>query len=251
MMNSEEIEKIVPETIDNQEKINDTQESNTRELNDLEKRMQAHGWNPDGELSALDWIDTGFKKKQEKIDRTYEKLERLIAKQEKSEKDAFAKAKAELEAKRIAAIEEADIDKVKEIEKQQQTMVDPSVREYADAFVERNKAWLNGTSYREMEMAAVCSAIDKDLLSQNLNPKEHFEQIEARVKEKYPDYFGIEKPVNAVEGRQQVSVKQAGKKELTYDDLDEFQKRAAKNYARDHGKTVKDYIKRLQELERR
>lgn len=248
-MEQPNVPKIDLQNLDNVENIVDNVEEKPRELNDLEQRMQSHGWNPSGELSALDWIDSGFKIKNKKLDSAIDKLERMAQKQEQIEKDAYAKARADLEARRISAIEEADLDTVKDIEKQQHEMVDPSVREYADAFVDRNRTWLTGTEWRDKEMAAICSVKDRDLLDKKLPPKEHFEQLEAFVREKFPDYFGIEKPISAsVEGRQQATPKHVEKTKLTYNDLDEFQKRAAKRYAKDFGKSTQDYINKLQEL---
>ncbi len=221
---------------------------------EFELKMKNHGWDPNGKLSAEDWIDNGFKVKNKKLDSLFNSIETLKEKLVRQEKDAYAQARADLEAKRIAAIEEADLVTVKEIEQQQKVMTDPSVREYADAFVERNKTWLQGTTYRDLEMSAVCGVKDRVLVNEKLSPEEHFNQLEAFIKEKYPDYFGLQQPLiaNAVEGKQAVSIKSNNNnKKMGWDDLDEYQKRAAKNLQKSTGMKIEEYIKGLQQLDNR
>lgn len=255
MLNEEpKIEKIdLQKVVDNEDSGADNISNAAKNYTDFENKMMSHGWDPEGTLSAEDWIDNGFKIKNRKLDNLFSAVEELKTKMDKEKKDAYAQARADLEAERIAAIEEADLDKVKEIEKKQQTMVDPSVREYADAFTERNKTWLTGTSYKDMEMAAICGIKDKLLFEQKLPPKEHFAQLEAHMKEKYPEVYGLEKPISSVEGGQKVAIKQSAvgdKKKLTWDDLDQFQKQACKNLENSGKMKREDYIKKLQELSR-
>jgi hypothetical protein len=70
---------------------------------------------------------------------------------------------------------------------------------------------------------------------------------------RYPNYFGVtEEPApisNAVEGKQPLAVKQSGKKKMTFDDLDEFQKKAALNLQKTRGISIEDYIKKMQNIE--
>lgn len=241
---------MTDEIKDMEELINEAP-SSSREFTEFEIKMKNHGWDPEGKLSAEDWIDNGFKVKNKKLDSLFNSIETLKEKLVRQEKDAYAKARADLEAKRIAAIEEADLDTVRTIEQQQQVMVDPSVKEHVDAFVERNKAWLQGTTYRDQEMAAVVTVKDRNLVAEKLPPEEHFAQLEAYMKDKYPDYFNSDKPMNAVEGKQNVAVKQSdkSKKKLSWDDLDEYQKKVAKNLQKSRGIKIEDYIKKLQELD--
>lgn len=221
------------------------------EYTEFEKKMMSHGWNPDRELSAEEWIDNGFKVKQKKLDNLYEAVESLKDKLAMQEKTAYARAKADLESKRIEAIEMADVERVKEIEKQSQSLIDPSVMEHANAFKMKHSAWLNGTSYREQEMQHVCRQRDNELMIEGLSPENHFLKLENYMKGKYADYFQTEPDLapNPVVGKQQAAIKSSSKKKITYDDLDEFQKKAAKTLQKTRGISIEDYIKRLAEIE--
>lgn len=247
------IEKIDKNSLLNGDVKEQEPEKINRELSAFEQKMINHGWNPEGELSAEDWIDNGFKVKNKKLDSLFSTIEKMKERYEMAEKDAYARAKADLEAQRIEAIEMADVKRVKEIERQSQELIDPSVKEHVDAFKTKHSAWLNGTSFREREMQMICGNKDQELFSMKLNPEQHFEQLESYMKEKYPDYFGLEpKPVpNAVAGGQPQAVKQTAKKKMTFDDLDDFQKKAALNLQKSKGISIDDYIKRLIELDNR
>lgn len=256
------MKKILPEVTKQEDSLSNEEvkteeikeEKQEREFTSLEQKMMAHGWDPDGELSAEDWIDNGFKVKQKKLDSVFNTVEKLKEKLEQQEKQAYAKAKAELEAQRIEAIEMADVERVRNIEKEIKAVVDPSVKEHIDAFTEKHKAWLTGTSYRDQEMQMVCGQRDKEIFAEGLPPDKHFEKLEAYMRGKYPDYFSEEPaPIqSAVEGKQPATAKVShAKKKLTFDDLDKFQKQAALNLQRTRGVKIEDYIKRLQELDNR
>lgn len=251
-----EVKKIDKDALlDDEVKIEEQQESEQeKQFTSLEKKMLAHGWDPDGELSAEDWIDNGFKVKQQKLDKVFSTVEKLKEKLDKQEKDAYAKARADLESQRIEAIEMADVERVQQIEKEIKSVVDPSVKEHIDAFTMKHHAWLNGVSYREQEMQLACGKRDKEIFAEGLPPDKHFEKLEAFMKGQYPEYFQEEPaPIqSAVEGKQPATTKVShAKKKLTFDDLDPFQKRAALNLQKNRGIKIEDYIKRLQELDNR
>jgi hypothetical protein len=227
--------------------------NNITNLSSFEKKMLEHGWKPDGELSAEEWIDNGFKVKNKKLDSLFQTVERLKDKLARQEQDIYARAKAELEAKRIEAIELADVERVKQIEDQTRQLLDPSVKEHADAFIMKHQAWFNGTSYRDQEMQLVCKSRDKELIEERLPPDKHFEKLEEFMKGKYPDYFKVDPDpiINAVEGKQQSAIKSSHKKKITFDDLDEYQKNCARNLLKTRGISIDDYIKKLMELDNR
>lgn len=231
-----------------------TSQQDDRQFSEFEQICMERGWDPNGTMNAREWDENGWKHKQKKVDSLFNTIEKLKNKLEQQERDAYAKARADLEAQRIEAIEMADVERVRQIEDQTKQLIDPSVKEHADAFITKHQAWWNGTSYRDREMQLVCRNKDDELRTNNLPPEEHFLKLEEYMKNKYSDYFKVEPtPIaDAVEGKQPASVKTASnKKKLTFDDLDEFQKRAARNLQKTRGISIEDYIKRLTELDNR
>lgn len=233
-------------------KVEDKAPPVEKELSAFEQKMMNHGWKPDGELSAEDWIDNGFKVKNKKLDSLFQSVETLKEKLIRQERDAYAKAKADLEAQRIEAIEEADVKRVKQIEQQANQLTDPSVMEHLNAFKERNKAWMDGISYRDLEMQSIVRQKDQELANRALPADKHFEALENYMKGKFPDYFNSDPaPIsNAVEGKQATVAKQPNKSKLTFEDLDEFQKKAARNLKESTGMSYDDYIKQVIEMDK-
>lgn len=232
--------------------INDSKDSK-RDFSEFEQICIERGWDPDGKMNAREWDEYGWKHKQKKVDSLFATIEKMKNRMEQQEREAYAKARADLEAKRIEAIEMADVERVKQIENQTKQLIDPSVKEHADEFIMKHKAWYQGTSFRDREMQLVCQNRDNELVSENLIPEEHFKKLDEFMMKKYPEYFKVEpEPIsNSVEGKQPATVKISNKKKLTFDDLDEFQKRAAKNLQKSKGISIEDYIKRLIELDKR
>lgn len=220
-----------------------------KELSEFEQICVERGWDPEGEMDAKKWDENGWKIKQKKVDSLFDTIEKLKVKLEKQEKDAYAKARADLEAQRIEAIEMADVERVRQIEDQSKQLLDPSVKEHADAFITKHQAWFKGTSFRDREMQLVCQNKDYDLGNDKLAPEEHFKKLEEFMTVKYPEYFKVEpEPIpNAVEGKQSSTVKNS-KKKLTIDDLNDIQKEVAIRLQKSGKMTVEEYINKAVEL---
>lgn len=240
MPDTQEIKK---EEIDSQPQ---REEKGERQFSEFEQICLKRGWNPDGKMNALEWDENGWKVKQNKVDSLFATIDKLKNKMEQQEKDAYAKALADLEYKRVEAIEMADVERVKELEEQKKSLIDPSVKEHIDAFITKHQAWYKGTSFRDREMQLVCNNKDVELGVERLPPQEHFNKLEEFMKNKYPDYFVTEPlpAANAVEGGQSQAVKSGTKKKVTFDDLDDIQKEVATRLHKSGKMTIEDYIKR-------
>src|SRR5579871_642722 len=101
-------EELINDDLQNETISSNIKDEKSRDFTPFEQKMMKHGWNPEGELSAEDWIDNGFKVKNKKLDSLFYSVEHLKNKLEKQERDAHAKVKAELEKERIRAIQDAD-----------------------------------------------------------------------------------------------------------------------------------------------
>lgn len=172
--------------------IKKPEESQEKEHSEFEKICIDRGWDPNGELSAKDWDENGWKVKNKKLDSLFQTVEKLKNKLVRQEQESYERARAKLEAERIEAIEMADVQRVKEIEEHQKSLsLDPSVKEHIDAFITKHQTWLQGSSFTEREMQEVCKLKDTALINQKLPLEQHFQKLEEYMIERYPAFFII------------------------------------------------------------
>lgn len=124
-------------------------------------------------------------------------LEATAAHNKKAEEEAYARAKAEFEAAKYQAVADGDLDRFKELEKQekQDVVEQPKIIEdfnakYAHIF--------NGT--RTQDIKAAKSMVDtfKILMARKMPIEEAVATVENNLKADFPEYFQSEQEDNSV-----------------------------------------------------
>lgn len=220
-----------------------------KEYTDFEKECMEAGWDPKGAKPAGKWALDGLAVRNEKITDLYKisnDLKDMMSKQEKAIRE---QAEAELKAERDNAIRRGDLNHVREIEAQQtQAAAQNELHMQAQEFIKRNADWYQGSSYEHIKMQK--AAREADMTIGGNDPADHFRRVEEYIKGEFPDYFNKDAPkeeaprrAQAVEGSKSAVVRTASsKRTITFDDLNEDQKRFAKMYEKRGMMTIEQYI---------
>lgn len=237
----------------NEELQNEQPNSNEEEkvLSGIEKLAADHGWNPEGEKTADEYIAFALENLPERgkqLKRMQKTMDSLIEHNKKQEQAAYERAKRELEEQRIEAIQRGDVATVHNIEREAQKL-QPVQETHAAVvdFQERNSEWLQGTSAEDRKMQAFAFGMDNILMTEHLSPEDHMSRLEDMIKEQFPDYFGISAKVRSpVESGVGSNVsKNKSKKNYTYNDLTEQQRKIAEEFEFYKIMTKEEYIKDL------
>lgn len=227
----------------------------------VEERAALMGWKPKGELKdgkdfvgAAEFISR--KPLFDKIHAQNEKLQNLeLTLKEtaqhvlKVQEIAYKKAVKELQSERKAAITQADVERVHEIDDELNQLVadqpvEPPPKEYLDW--QKENPWF--TSDDEM-FSFACANFDAHV---KRNPKANLmdtlEKVTKATKRAFPENFESVQPGKGgskLEGAKPVADKPAG---LTYGTLTESQKRVCDTMVRQNVMSREDYIKSLAEM---
>jgi hypothetical protein len=215
------------------------------ELSEFEQECVAAGWDPNGKKPAGKWALDGLDVRNQKITDLYKishDLKDMMTKQEKAIHDKVA---AELRAERDEAIRRGDVNHVREIEMQQEAAKSQNeIQQQAQAFIQRNADWYNGSSYEHLKMQK--AAKEADGLIGGDDPADHFRKVEEYIKGEFPDYFNKDEPKKrgqAVEGGKSAVVRtSSSKRDYSFDDLSDDQKTFAKMYEKRGIMTIDKYI---------
>ena len=187
----------------------------TIEVSAIERIAKAGGWSPkedwrgaeDGWKSAESFVEAGIgiqAKQAEKIDRlqnTVEKVEGNIKNMAKGEtkrlKQALESQKERIEAKRQEAFDESDTEAFnkadKELTETHQQISDLSDDPVAQEFAAGEKDFMKTNPWygKDIVLTNEADSLSQTILrfNQNISADEYYEQIEASVREKYPDKF--------------------------------------------------------------
>lgn len=179
----------------------------------LEEAMKM-GFDPEytgpNKKSAEQFVKDGsFFKKIEDLKKSNEETKKLVKQlaehNARLEKASYEKAKADIEAAKLAAVAEGDIVKFKTVQDQEKIVdanhnipkvnIAPEISQDLLDFQERNKDWFNNQTDENMEMAEAADFIDKRIAKQaslrgmNLSQSEHLKLVEDKIKKLYPHRF--------------------------------------------------------------
>lgn len=245
--------------------VDDTTEEieDTSSYSEIEKEAIKKGWNPKGKRDAQTYLEFGevidkLMAASEENKKYRETVKIMIDKFQGKEKRAYERAVQELEAKRIAAINEADVDQVYKIEQElnnvrQEIQSLPDVnteaadhdRKVAEEFAARNKAWYNNDSLENMRMMQDAQLEDQRLaaLYPNLSFAERLQAVEQTIRKHYASHavFSNARREHAVASVTSTEQKREHKKKVTLTkqqaEMLAFMQRADKNY------TAEQYLK--------
>lgn len=225
----------------------------------IEDLASQFGWNAEGEKSAEEYVSLALEKfpeQSKKIKQLFKAVDELKVHMSKTEQAAYERAKTELQQQRRAAISEGDVDLVEKIDEQIKATVEPlaasanGVHPAIADFEERNAGWLNGTSYEELKMQQWVEAHGAILGRKKLPVDEHMALLDEHVKKEFSSYFDqdddapIKSPVAS--SRNNVKTPSSGsKKSYTFNDLNEDQKKIAKDFQNLGIMSIDNYIKDL------
>jgi len=245
-------------------------EEGEREYSDTELEAMKHGWRPPEEfdeddenkkfVSADEFLDrqkffdeiNALKKRTRKQD---EIINALKDHNQKISERMYDRAMEELKSQRKEAIEDADGDKVEELDKEMQNLDEeyksqPEV-ETTDPFVDYFNDWVQeNTWYNENEdLKEYADAIGRRYVRNNpsAEPEEVFSEVENKIKKQFPEYFGMEKNKKTTKTVQSSNREAKGKatkksKKPTLDDLPEGDKNIAQTLIRTGTITEEEYL---------
>ena len=226
-----------------EDKVEDQKQE--REYSDLEKTAMDIGWDPNGKKDAKSFIIDGQKMRNEKITDLYELHADMKELMKQQKEHAYEQARKDLLAQRDEAIQRGDLDEVRKLDRDEgELKVRQAIQNEANAFMKRN-TWYSGLSKEERAMQKACAEIDVALAKKMLPPNEHFAALEKAVQEEFPDYFNLssverKKPASVESGSGRAVTK--SKKEYSYDDLNDAQKKSCDRYVNMKLMTREQYI---------
>ncbi len=247
-MDAESIKEVVS-VLDSP--VESQKESETKQKGSVEDLAAQYGWKSEGEKSAEEYISLALEKfpeQSKKIKQLFKAVDELKSHMSKTEQVAYERAKTELQQQRRQAISHGDVELVEKIDEQIKSTIEPlaaasnNVHPSITEFEERNSNWINGTSYEELKMQQWVEAHGAILGRKKLPVDEH-------IKKEFPSYFNedddkpIRSPVSA--SRDNVKTTSTTKKNYTFKDLNEDQKKIAKDFENLGIMSVDNYIKDL------
>ena len=267
------IENTVPKEEGNSEPNVDKQLQSieTPQISDMEVLASKHGWNNKGEKSADDYVEyalTHLSAKNSDMKQMKTSVDALVSLNAKKEQAGYDRAIAELNDSRNQAITDGDIEEVNKLDTEiqettQNHQPNSNQEEISIAvskFQERNKDWMTGTSYEDLEMQTFNIQRDELLMKRNLPVGEHLTILEEHVRAKFPDYFKpkIEAHASTTENipmYQSVdatdssgTAKQASKPKIQWSSLNQAQKEIGQALEDSKAMTKVQYLEQLQQF---
>lgn len=247
-----EVAETAESTQDQQVTTPDPYEAKAREL----------GWRP---LDDFEGEPEGFVDAKEFIKRAplFEKIKhqgKKLRDQERAIQDmadhvrkveeaAYKRAITDLQREKREAVEQADHDRVQEIDEQidevrtqmtpspTQGKIDPAI---ADWLSDKGNAWYHS----DKKMKAFANGIHGTLLADGMGMEESLAEVTKMVKKAFPDKF-TNPNRRAAPPVESASTVAGGKKTFTYRDLSDEQRKVADRFARMGIMAKDDYIKQL------
>lgn len=201
-------EEVTEEKEPKKEPVKETKPTETKSsTSDIEKEARLRGWRPLGEYdgdekhwrSAEEYLEVGKiydQQESTKLRREINSMQQQMSKvleinQKQAERLAQEKADY-LEAARLQAIQEANVDQVKRIDDQLtnvkqelNTYKKPAITQEALMFQERNKDWFNTTTIDNMQLMRLAVDYENQLAAKqpDLSVEQRLEMTEKAVKE--------------------------------------------------------------------
>ena len=219
--------------------------------NSVEELARSHGWNPEGEKTADEFIAFALDNLPERgkqLKRMQKTMDALVQHNRNQEQIAYDRAVRDLTAQKEQAISRGDVDAVRHIEQQTNelkpvTEISPAIADFQD----KHSEWLFGTSAEDKQMQAYTFGMDSILMKENLSPEDHMDRLEEAVKEHFPDRFGIKPSVRSpVESSVGSNVSnRTHKKTFGVNDLSAQQRQIAEEFEFYKIMTKEQYVKDL------
>lgn len=258
------------------------QEETTHQENEVESRAKRLGWVPKDEFkgdperhrSAEEFLERGqnllpiLQRDNERLHRTVDRLEKRMTEQlavfsefqqhsEKAEERAYKRAKAELEAKRDAAIQSADVDGARQAQRELDALTEdkpapkpearreekPAVDPVFASWMDENP-WFNKDPELHGAAVKIYGVLERE--KPGVAAAELLAETRRRIVAKFPEEFGINP---RREGAASVAEPNGGtappkKKGKTYEDLPADAKKACDRFVKTiPGYTREKYVK--------
>ena len=215
------------------------------------------GWKPDGPKSAAEFLRAEplyeeIKTRGKEIQELKATMDALKTHLDKQKEAGYKQALADLEQRKVEAIQMGDVEGVAEVEKQiadhqapeaPQTLL-PAVAQ----FKEKHSAWLNDPSYEAQQIREFVEARDTQLATYNLSPDEHIKIIESDLLKKFPNRFKSNRPRPTTTAVEAPTAKAPKAKTANFSDLSSEQKLVCRQFERTGVMTRDEYIKQLKDL---
>lgn len=263
-MSQEENTESVEETTENTE---------TREYTEIEQQAMERGWSPDFQgdenkraISAEEFLDRqklydDLRKRGRENKELRSELETLKANDKKFAKRIYEQAKKDLQAKKKAAYEEGDTDKVvetdeelRQLDKEQEEFdkspqTDNSAQEAFSDWVSKNPWYQN-----DSDLAAYADGAGPRVLQENphladnngnvINHEEFLQKVTEKTKKAFPEKFKGTTRRQAVEG-DTGNTGGSTKKKYSIKSLPEEERDVAKRVIEATGMKEEDYVKQV------
>ena len=168
-----------------------------RVFTEIEKEALSKGWKPDGPRGAEDYLFVG--QLSDEIKARGKELKALRQEVERAKQVGYAQALQDLKAKRREAIEDGEVELVEsydtrlaEIQQELNTAKEAAPDEMAEAikhFEAKNASWIVDPSFEAAQMREFAKSYHDYLFAFNLDPKEHFKQLNEQLAARFPERF--------------------------------------------------------------
>lgn len=231
-------------------------------MNEVEEKAKKQGWNPDYDgpnaKTAEEFIADGERiaaiasKNNKKLESELEDVKGLLKEMQDQQFKTLAEAKQqgyqqalkEIEKQQRAAVEDADVEKFDELEKEKKNLKKPEVEKpkKEPAIAPELKAWLKDNPWynRDEDLTIAADVYAKSLARRNpdLDPTDFYNKVGKRVKKMFPENFETERPNNV----ETPSKKTQSKGKKKYSDLPPEAKKACDRQVKTMGISQEDYV---------
>lgn len=261
------------ETVDQPQKEDQevTKSEEVKEHSDVEKQALEMGWNPEGSKSAEEWVKNAplfekLHKQSNKIKNLEKKFNEAIKHIGSLRKAGYQNEYDKLKQARDDAIVMSDVESVNKFDDKLYDLkakMDAEVKETssseatpeAQEFVDKYSTLFQDDSPQAVKIQNYVRAQDMAIAALEYEPKDHIKELEDRMLEKFPSYFGVkaekaekkERVVPIVES--DATPTRPAKKDstITFNDLTRVQKEICRALEADGVLTREQYLEQVQD----
>ncbi len=259
-------QKVTNETLpDAQETKQEETREEVLELSPIESLAKSHGWKPDGERNAEEFIQfalDNFSPRGKEIKELKATVDAMKSHMDKQKQLGYEQALGDLQRARQDAIIDGNIDEVNTLDQQidqyEHALAEEAPRQEfhpaALEFMERHAEWMNDKdSLEAFEMRTFVQQRDTALAALYPNdPEKHIQVLEKNLKEKFKGYFGKSEPNYYPSGDSDhtsgTARTRSSNKKLGLQDLNPAQRMIAKQFEKRGVMTTDKYIQQLKDL---
>ncbi len=244
--------------------VESKREETREDLSPIEALAKSHGWKPDGERNAEEFIQfalDNFSPRGKEIKDLKATVDAMKSHMDKQKQLGYEQALSDLQRARQDAIIDGNVDEVNTLDQQidqyeHALAAEAPQQEFHPAalnFMERHAEWMNDKdSLEAFEMRSFVQQRDAALAALYPNdPEKHIQVLEKNLKEKFKDYFGKGEPNYYPSGdsdHTSGTAKPRSNKKVGLQDLNPAQRMIAKQFEKRGVMTVDKYIQQLKDL---